>query len=112
MTGPATPLVSASAAIDWGIAALALLSTAVGLYIAYMAFRGYRRHESRSMQYLSIGLIMLTAVAFGIAFLRSVFLRVGIVEQRYGSLLLLVAGMFQFAGLAFIAYSLHSRPGR
>ncbi|MDJ1434487.1 hypothetical protein [Halostagnicola sp. A-GB9-2] len=36
----------------------------VGTVIAYQAFRGYRRNESTSMLYLSIGLLLLTLFPF------------------------------------------------
>lgn len=106
------PMVTASDVLGWGNAAFALGSTLIGLFIGYKAYQGYRRHESRSMQFLSIGLIMLTAVAYAAAFGGSVLLAQGIVDDRYEPVLVLVARMFQFAGLAFIAYSLHSRRER
>lgn len=36
----------------------------VGTLIAYQAYRGYRRNDSTSMLYLSIGLLLLTAFPF------------------------------------------------
>lgn len=108
-TPDAHPLVSAPQLLRWGSDAFTLGATVVGLYIGYRAYQGYRRHERRSMQFLSIGLFMLTAVAYSVAFVGSVLLRFGVVGSQFEPLLELVAGMFQFAGLAFIAYSLHSR---
>lgn len=109
---PGIPLVAASDVLGWGNTAFALGSTLIGLFIGIKAYQGYRRHESRSMQYLSIGLFMLTAVAYTAAFGGSLLLRQGIIADRYEVLITLVARAFQFAGLAFIAYSLHSRRDR
>jgi hypothetical protein len=103
------PLVTGSDLLGWGNDAFTLGATLVGLYIGYRAYQGYRRHQSRSMQFLSIGLFMLTAVAYTSAFVGSVLLRLNVLGSQYEILLELVAGMFQFAGLAFIAYSLHAR---
>jgi len=103
------PLVTGSDLLGWGNDAFTLGATLVGLYIGYRAYQGYRRHQNRSMQFLSIGLFMLTAVAYTSAFVGSVLLRLNVLGSQYEILLELVAGMFQFAGLAFIAYSLHAR---
>ena len=35
--------------------------------MGYQAYRGYRRHDSRTMRALSAGLFFLTTVAFGVA---------------------------------------------
>ncbi|WP_135305105.1 DUF7521 family protein [Haloarcula amylovorans] len=95
--------------IDWLIVALALGSTLVGSYVGYQAYRGYRRHDSRTMRALSLGLFFLTAVAFGIAFVGSLLLREGYLGLQYQPLLTLVTRLFQFLGVLLIAYSLHSR---
>jgi hypothetical protein len=41
---------------------LALATVLLGLYIAYQAYRGYRRNRSRPMLYLSAGIVLLTFV--------------------------------------------------
>jgi len=88
----------------------ALLSTVVGLYIGYQAYRGFRRHESASMRYLSIGLVLLTAVTYTSAFLGSLLLRRGVIPPSYRASFELLVRLFQLAGLLFIAYSLWRRP--
>jgi len=100
----------ASGPVDWAIVAFAAGSTALGLVIGYQAYRGYRRHESTSMQYLSVGLILLTAVTFGAAFVGTLLLRQGIIPVRFERPFTLVVRMLQFVGLAFITYSLYRRP--
>jgi cytochrome bd-type quinol oxidase subunit 1 len=97
------------AVIDVVIVALAFGSTLVGGYVGYQAYRGYRRHDSRAMQALSLGLLLLTTVAFGIAFGGSLLLRQGYLTLRYQPALTLVTRGFQFVGVILIAYSLHSR---
>lgn len=97
------------AVIDVVIVALAFGSTLVGGYVGYQAYRGYRRHDSRAMQALSLGLLLLTTVAFGIAFGGSLLLRQGYLALRYQPALTLVTRGFQFVGVILIAYSLHSR---
>ena len=41
---------------------LALVSVVLGLYIAYQAYRGYRRNRSRPMLFLAAGIVLLTFV--------------------------------------------------
>jgi hypothetical protein len=101
--------VPVAAVVDWAIVALALGSTLVGSYVGYQAYRGYRRHDSRPMRALSMGLFLLTAVAFGIAFVGSLLLRQGYIGLQYQQPLTLVTRLFQFLGVLLIAYSLHSR---
>lgn len=102
-------MVAVATLIEWLIIGLAFGSTVLGGYVGYQAYRGYRRHNSRTMQYLSIGLFCLTAVAFVIAFTGSVLLRQGLLPLRFQQPLTLVTRAFQFIGVLFIAYSLHSR---
>jgi hypothetical protein len=41
-----------------------ILTAAVGLFVAYQAFRGYRRNASRAMLFIAIGIFFLTSVPF------------------------------------------------
>lgn len=46
-----------------GVVFLFVAATAVvGLFVAYQAYRGYRRNDSRPMLYLAVGVLLLTAV--------------------------------------------------
>lgn len=37
-----------------------------GTFVAYQAYRGYRRNESRPMLYLAVGIVLLTTVPVGV----------------------------------------------
>ena len=102
-------MVGVSSLVQWFVASLAFGSTLVGGYVGYQAYRGYRRHHSRTMQYLSVGLILLTAAAFTTAFVGSVLLRQGVLPASAQQPLTVVTRTFQFLGVLFIAYSLHRR---
>ena len=97
---------------DWYLAifAVSLASTAVGLFVGYQAYRGFRRHTSAAMQYLSAGLILLTAVTNTAAFVGSVLLQYGVIDAALQSPFTLGVRLLQFAGLLCIAYSLYRRP--
>jgi hypothetical protein len=95
--------------VEWLILALAFGSTVVGGYVGYQAYRGYRRHDSRTMRALSAGLFCLTSVAFVVAFVGSLLLRQGALPLRFQQPLTLVTRAFQFLGVVLIAYSLHVR---
>lgn len=90
--------------------ALIVGSVAVGLFIGYQAYRGFRRHESPAMRLLSIGLILLTAVAPSIAFASFLGIEYGYLPERVGSPIAIGYRSFQFIGLCLIAYSLYQRP--
>lgn len=82
----------------------------VGLFIGYQAYRGFRRHESRAMRLLSVGLILLTAVAPTIAFASFLGIEYGYVPADLGGPIAIGYRIFQFVGLCLIAYSLYQRP--
>lgn len=91
------------------VVVLAALSTAIGLLIGYQAYRGFRRHESRPMQLLSIGLLLLTAVTYSISFGGSILLSEGVVPLAYQQAHTVLVRVTQLAGLSCILYSLYSR---
>jgi hypothetical protein len=93
----------------WTIFALSAGSVVVGSYVGYQAYRGFRRHDSRPMQYLSIGLFLLTAVAFGLSFVGSLLLQMDVLPRTFQQPLTLLTRLLQFLGVFFIAYSLHER---
>lgn len=90
--------------------AVVLGNVALGLVIGYQAYRGFRRHESGPMRYLSIGLILLTAIAYSLAFFGWLAIRFGPLPESFGEPLGLVYRLIQFSGLAFITFSLYKRP--
>ena len=102
-------MVAGSTVVQWFVVALAFASTVVGGYVGYQAYRGYRRHHSRTMQYLSVGLFLLTSVSFTLAFVGSLLLGQGLLPASYQRPLTVATRTFQFLGVLFIAYSLHRR---
>lgn len=85
-------------------------SSVLGLLIAYFAYRGLRRHDSRQMLYLSAGMILLFGVAYAVAALGSVLFHYWLLPLPYQDPFRLVVRVVQFAGLVLIAQSL--RLGR
>lgn len=96
--------------LDWALLAAALGLVVFGLVLGYQAYRGFRRNASRPMQYLSLGLVLLTAVAYSLAFLGTLLLRQGYIPVHYQRPLTLVVRVIQLVGLALITYSLYRRP--
>jgi hypothetical protein len=92
------------------IVVVSLASTLVGLFIGYQAYRGFRRHQSTAMQYLSAGLILITAVTNTAAFVGTGLLRLGVIDAGLQSPLTLSVRLLQLVGLVCIAYSLYRRP--
>ncbi|WP_135828071.1 DUF7521 family protein [Halorussus halobius] len=41
-----------------------MLSAALGLFVSYQAYRGYRRHGSETMRLLAVGIACFTAIPF------------------------------------------------
>jgi hypothetical protein len=87
--------------------AFALASTVLGVAISYMAYRGLRRHDSRAMQYLAIGMMMLFGVSYAVALLGQTLVAVDLVPVYTQQAFRLVVRVLQFAGLASITYSLY-----
>ncbi len=97
-------------AMDWAILATSFGLIVLGLVIGVQAYRGFRRNDSRPMQYLSIGLILLTAVPFTLSFAGTLLISVRPEFAAYRRPLTLVAQLLQFGGLALITYSLYKKP--
>jgi len=95
--------------LTWGVLAVSFGSVVLGLVVGYQAYRGFRRNSSRPMQFLSLGLVLLTAIPFTLTFVVTLLIRFdpSLAVFRQGTFLL--AQVFQFAGLAFITYSLYRR---
>ena len=75
------------------------LTAVVGLFVAWLAYRGYRRNNAAMMRSLAIGIGLLTA---GVA------LVVAIVDQAGGGngAVLLARGLVTVAGLCAILHAL------
>jgi hypothetical protein len=90
--------------------AMAAASTALGLYVGYQAYRGFRRNDSTPMKFLSLGLVLLTAVTFGLSFGGSVAFEYGVAPEVLQPAWQVAVRGSQLAGLACIVYALHRRP--
>lgn len=95
--------------LDWGLLLAALVTTGFGLIIGYQAYLGFRRNDARNMQYLAVGLILLTAVAYTLSFFGSLLLQQGHIPLGYERPLTLLVRCIQILGLGFITLSLY-RP--
>jgi len=93
--------------IELVLMALASVAVLIGLFISYQAYRGLRRNESRQMLLLSAGMVLLFGVAYGLAFLTSVFLQFRVLPLVYQDALRVTVRLAQVAGLALIAYSMY-----
>lgn len=87
-----------------------LVATLLGLVVGYQAYRGFRRHDSASMRQLSVGLLLLTAVSYTLAFVGTLLLRFEYLDPSVRDPLTLLVRTLQVAGLALITYSLYNRP--
>jgi hypothetical protein len=88
---------------------VSLGSVVLGLVVGYQAYRGFRRNDSHAMRLLSAGLILLTAIPFTLTFLTTLVIRLDPALAGFRQPAFLVAQALQFAGLAFITYSLYER---
>ncbi len=48
--------------------AFAAVTAVAGAFVAYQAYRGYRRNDSRPMLYLALGIVLLTTVPVGVEY--------------------------------------------
>lgn len=82
------------------IQATDVLSALLGLFIAYLAYRGYRRNESRPMLFIAIGFVFALAVPF---FLLLLYLAIPFLSETVTAVLTQVS---QVSGLVAIVYAL------
>lgn len=92
------------------LVAMAAASTVLGLYVGYQGYRGFRRNDSVPMKFLSLGLILLTAVTYALSFGGSVAFQYDLVPAVLRPLWQLSVRGAQLAGLACIVYSLYRKP--
>lgn len=100
---PAVPAVVARIGplgTEAAVTAINALSAGVGLFVAVQAYRGYRRHGSRPMLFLAVGIALLTALPFVVG--TSLDVLTGLSDAA------VVLGMMscELGGLASILYSL------
>ena len=71
-----------------------------GVFVAYQAYRGYRRNESRPMLYLAIAITLLTVVPVGVDY------TLATLTGANDAIILLVITAAHLAGVAAILYAL------
>lgn len=92
-----------SGAIQAGLLAYELLGATLGVGIAYLAYRGYRRNQSRPMLFVSLGF----ALALGVP-LAVTLLYVVLPVSGNGVAVQLLTQTFEVAGLLCIIYGLRT----
>nr|WP_246391659.1 hypothetical protein [Halosimplex pelagicum] len=76
------------------------LTAAVGLFVAYQAYRGYRRNDSRPMLFLGIGIFLVTAAPFVVT---TLLISVLLASDAAG---ILAWATLEIVGLGSILYAL------
>lgn len=77
-----------------------ILSVVLGLFIAYQAYRGYRRNDSRPMLFIAVGFLLVLAVPF------AVFLVYAALPTIPVTAVVIVTQLCQVSGLVAILYAL------
>ncbi|WP_227354323.1 DUF7521 family protein [Haladaptatus salinisoli] len=85
---------------DGLIFAFAAVTAIAGAFVAYQAYRGYRRNESRPMLYLAVGIALLTVVPVGVDY--ALVALTGATDAE----ILLPVTVAHLAGVAAILYAL------
>lgn len=92
-----------SSLLRTGLLAYELVGALLGVFIAYLAYRGYRRNRSRPMLFVSLGF----ALALGVPLaLTLVYLALPGAKNRVA--MQLIAQTFEVAGLLCIVYGLRT----
>ena len=82
----------------------------LGLFIAFQAYRGYRRNDSRRMLFLAFGLVLLTVAPFALSIVVASLGRLlGFDSRMYTFFLPVASHLLEIAGLGCILYSLTIR---
>lgn len=90
--------------------AVTLGAMMLGLFIAFQAYRGYRRNRSRRMLFLALGLGLLTVVPFALSLVITfVGQQLGFGPYIYTYWLPIVTRLAEIGGLGCILYSLNIR---
>jgi uncharacterized membrane protein (DUF441 family) len=100
---PLQSSVRSMTALDWALQAYELVGAVLGLFIAYLAYRGYRRNDSRPMLFIALGFVLVLGVPLLIVPAFYVLPIAG--GQRA---LQAVVQTFEVAGLLCIIYALRT----
>lgn len=88
---------------DWVVAfqqVMQILSVVVGVFIAYQAYRGYQRNESRPMLFIALGFVLVLAVPF------CLFVLYGVLSALPVTAVIVGSQLSQVSGLLAILYAL------
>lgn len=97
------PTVEPEEVAEWVVAfqvSTEVLSAIIGLFIAYQAYRGYRRNESRPMLFVSVGFVLVLAIPY------LTFLLFGMFPMIPATVVIVVTQTSQVTGLLAILYAL------
>lgn len=81
-----------------------LVGAALGLFIAYLAYRGYRRNDSRPMLYLAIGFGIILGLPLPVVAVSLLF------PSLSGPVVQTVIQTLEIGGLLCIIYALRMEP--
>ena len=65
-------------------AVVSALTAVVGLFVAYLAYRGYQRNESSTMRALAVGIVCIAVIPYGILYLSDPILTLTDAERILG----------------------------
>lgn len=82
-----------------------VLLVGLSLIIVYQAYRGYRRHGSRPMLFLALGVVLLTIVPTVVSLVASRYVS----ATAFGTTVAPLIQSIRVLGLASIVYSLYGR---
>ena len=103
---------TAFSTVELLVIALTTLTTLGGLFIAYQAYRGLKRNDSRPMWFLSMGLILLFGVTYFVSAFGQFLISFRVLSLPTQDLVFLLVRLLQASGVAMIAYSMWLSPGR
>lgn len=88
---------------DWAVMfqqVTQILSVFIGVFIAYQAYRGYQRNNSRPMLFIALGFVLVLAVPF------CIFVVYGILAEIPVTAVIILSQLSQVIGLLSILYAL------
>lgn len=70
------------------------LTALVGLFVAALAYRGYRRNDSRTMRALAVGLVLVAVAPYVVTYVAAPLFSLSDAETILGVTLAHAAGLF------------------
>lgn len=90
-------------AVGVGLFAYELVGAALGLFIAFLAWRGYRRNQSRAMLFVSLGFVLVLGVPLAVT-----LAYLALPVSGYRVAVQALTQTFEIAGLLCIIHGLRS----